>query len=163
MTDALSCPCGSSREARDCCAPILAGERDAGTAEELMRSRYSAHVRADIEHIVRTTLPEQQAGLDREAIREWATQSNWLGLKVLKAEDGADPDEAFVEFEATFEVGGQRQVHQERSRFERRGGSWFFDVGSVLKSDPSAPAHKPGRNDPCPCGSGRKFKKCCDY
>lgn len=21
--------------------------------------------------------------------------------------------------------------------------------------------HKPGRNDPCPCGSGKKFKKCC--
>ncbi|EEU9328680.1 TPA: SEC-C domain-containing protein, partial [Escherichia coli] len=19
----------------------------------------------------------------------------------------------------------------------------------------------PGRNDPCPCGSGKKFKKCC--
>ena len=22
-------------------------------------------------------------------------------------------------------------------------------------------ASKTGRNDPCPCGSGRKFKKCC--
>ncbi|MGL4448019.1 MAG: SEC-C metal-binding domain-containing protein, partial [Shewanella sp.] len=20
---------------------------------------------------------------------------------------------------------------------------------------------KPGRNDPCPCGSGKKFKRCC--
>jgi uncharacterized protein len=25
----------------------------------------------------------------------------------------------------------------------------------------SRPGHEPGRNDPCPCGSGRKFKRCC--
>jgi hypothetical protein len=22
--------------------------------------------------------------------------------------------------------------------------------------------HKVGRNDPCPCGSGKKYKKCCE-
>src|SRR5436190_938978 len=24
-----------------------------------------------------------------------------------------------------------------------------------------APARRAGRNDPCPCGSGRKYKRCC--
>ena len=28
-------------------------------------------------------------------------------------------------------------------------------------SGQEAPAHKIGRNDPCPCGSGKKYKKCC--
>jgi uncharacterized protein len=30
-----------------------------------------------------------------------------------------------------------------------------------LRLEPSHAAPKAGRNDPCPCGSGRKFKKCC--
>jgi hypothetical protein len=35
-------------------------------------------------------------------------------------------------------------------------------VGRALKRDnPSAAPLKLGRNDPCPCGSGRKYKKCC--
>lgn len=52
---------------------------------------------------------------------------------------------------------------------------WCFDPKSVdhsfepiMYDDPSGPAEpyvraqpKVGRNDPCPCGSGRKFKKCC--
>lgn len=28
-------------------------------------------------------------------------------------------------------------------------------------SEPFRVAEKPGRNDPCPCGSGKKYKKCC--
>lgn len=29
------------------------------------------------------------------------------------------------------------------------------------KTEPVKVAKEPGRNDPCPCGSGKKFKKCC--
>ena len=30
-----------------------------------------------------------------------------------------------------------------------------------IKKKPIVKAIKVGRNDPCPCGSGKKFKKCC--
>ncbi len=31
----------------------------------------------------------------------------------------------------------------------------------TLKKEPKKADKKPGRNDPCPCGSGKKYKKCC--
>jgi hypothetical protein len=33
--------------------------------------------------------------------------------------------------------------------------------GDLNEVEPIHAAPKTGRNDPCPCGSGRKFKKCC--
>jgi len=33
--------------------------------------------------------------------------------------------------------------------------------GAPAGGAPTAGAKAPGRNDPCPCGSGRKFKNCC--
>jgi preprotein translocase subunit SecA len=35
------------------------------------------------------------------------------------------------------------------------GGASTSQVKQVIKGD------KVGRNDPCPCGSGKKYKKCC--
>lgn len=35
----------------------------------------------------------------------------------------------------------------------------------LANTPPVDPIHtdaKPGRNDPCPCGSGKKYKKCCE-
>ena len=29
------------------------------------------------------------------------------------------------------------------------------------ETDPARPSHKVGRNEPCPCGSGKKYKRCC--
>ena len=31
----------------------------------------------------------------------------------------------------------------------------------TVKKEPKKADKKPGRNDPCPCGSGKKYKKCC--
>ncbi len=31
----------------------------------------------------------------------------------------------------------------------------------TVKKEPKKATKKPGRNDPCPCGSGKKYKKCC--
>jgi uncharacterized protein len=40
------------------------------------------------------------------------------------------------------------------------GRSVLGGVGETTASAPT-PVSKTGRNDPCPCGSGKKFKKCC--
>ncbi|MHB1025778.1 MAG: SEC-C metal-binding domain-containing protein [Desulfobacteria bacterium] len=37
----------------------------------------------------------------------------------------------------------------------------FVQAGKKGAVPPSSGASKVGRNDPCPCGSGKKFKKCC--
>jgi SWIM/SEC-C metal-binding protein len=35
------------------------------------------------------------------------------------------------------------------------------DLEKMLNPTKTAVSHKVGRNDPCPCGSGKKYKKCC--
>jgi len=150
-----SCPCGSGNPHADCCGRYLAGAH-APSAESLMRSRYSAYVLGDVGYLRDTTLPAQQAALDLEAIRAWSTQSTWLGLEVESAElIGGQPEHAFVSFTARWHDAHGEHAHHERSAFVQHAGRWYF-------IDPTVPL-KTGRNDPCPCGSGLKFKKCCAF
>lgn len=129
-----------------------------------MRSRYSAYVCGDVDYLVRTTLPEQQLELDRSAMLAWSQSATWLGLKVLAGEAGsANDEEGYVEFRAEFEQNGARQAHRERSHFLQRDGSWYFDyrLTVTVSDEGSKPTAHTGRNEPCPCGSGKKYKKCC--
>ena len=152
MSSAL-CPCGSGAPLDSCCGRYHAGLA-APSAEALMRSRYSAYVLELVDYLVGTTLPAQQAALDRESIRQWSAQSTWLGLEVKRAEQMAgNPEHAWVTFEAHWRDADAAHSHEERSAFVRHDQRWYF-------IDPTAPL-KAGRNDPCPCGSLQKFKKCC--
>ena len=47
-----------------------------------------------------------------------------------------------------------------REKVAKVTGESGADDGS-LKKEPIRKEKKPGRNDPCPCGSGKKYKKCC--
>lgn len=153
------CPCGSGRDLDQCCGAIISGEAKAPTAEALMRSRYSAYVLNKLEHLKKTILPEDQAKHDAEGVRQWAESAKWLGLTVHEA--GEEGDSGRVRFTAAFEMNGARQEHHEDARFLRRDGTWYYAGGKVRGADPVVKGPKTGRNDPCPCGSGKKYKKCC--
>jgi SEC-C motif-containing protein len=145
-----------------CCGPYVDGTVAAPTAEALMRSRYSAHVLGAIDYLMATWDDSVRAAVDRAAVADWVRSSEWLGLTVMATEAGAVDDESgVVEFEARYRSGGVGHVHHERSRFRRRGGRWYFVDGDVVPASPAARAKTPGRNDPCSCGSGKKYKKCC--
>lgn len=147
------CPCGSTLALADCCGRLHAGALP-DSAEMLMRSRYSAYVRGLIDYLVATTLPAQQAALDRAAMAEWSAQSQWLGLQVEEHRPlGGTPPRAQVTFTARWRDAGGEQAHRERSDFVCLDGRWYFIDPTVRLTQ--------GRNDPCPCGSGAKFKKCC--
>ncbi|MFJ3377538.1 YchJ family protein [Pseudomonas sp. NPDC086112] len=147
------CPCGSGTLLDACCGHYHAGH-PAPSAEVLMRSRYSAYVLGLIDYLVATTLPAQQAGLDRQSISDWSAQSTWLGLEVESAEVfGGQPEHAFVTFTARWHDSSGEHSHCERSSFVQNAGHWYF-------IDPTV-SLKAGRNDACPCASGQKFKKCC--
>ena len=158
----MLCPCGSDASYEACCGPFHSGARRAPTAEALMRSRYAAYVRGDIDYVARTLAPEAQKDFDRDAATSWAKEASWLGLKIVATEKGESWDDAgMVEFVATYRLHGQRVEHRERSEFRRSGdGSWLFVRGAAPERA-LKPAVNAGRNDPCPCGSGKKFKKCC--
>ena len=159
------CPCGSGVAYESCCEPIIEGAQRAGTAEALMRARYSAYVKDRITFLGESLTDEQRSDFSEEETNRWAESSEWLGLEIVRIEGGgADDDKGEVEFIARFrdKKGGQEQAHHEKALFEKNDGAWYYD-GFVPSKGHTVRRETPkiGRNDPCPCGSGRKYKKCC--
>ncbi|MEW5771922.1 MAG: YchJ family protein [Thermodesulfobacteriota bacterium] len=154
------CPCGSGRAYAECCEPYVTGAAPAPTAEALMRSRYSAYAVGNLDHLERTQVG---GDWDRASAESWSRNSEWLGLDVLATEAGGPDDETgMVEFSARFALSGVPQEHREIARFGRRDGSWVYLEGDVSSGRPVVrETPKIGRNEPCPCGSGKKYKKCC--
>jgi len=163
MTDSV-CPCGSERQFADCCEPILKGERTAVTAVELMRARYAAYTTAQIDFLRESSAPALRRKFDDKSTREWAQGSEWRGLTILRCEKGGATDaKGTVEFIASYRYKEQEHAHHETATFIRdEQNHWLFEDGTVAGHDPIRRTEpKTGRNDPCPCGSGLKFKKCC--
>ena len=127
-----------------------------------MRSRYVAYARSDMDYVERTTHSKARAEFDRAGSEEWASKSEWLGLEVRESQAGGPDDrEGTVEFVARYRIGDQSFDHHELSQFEKENGLWFFRDGKTVQSPFVKSGPKVGRNDPCPCGSGAKYKKCC--
>ncbi len=160
--EVVTCPCGKGETKKQCCGPLLAGERQAETAEMLMRSRYTAYAEGNIDYILSTHDPKTVDEVDVKGAAQWSKQSKWLGMEIVSSEGGgADDTEGIVEFVANYELGGRKVRHHERAEFRKSGGRWFFVDGKMVKPEPVRVGPKTGRNEPCPCGSGKKFKKCC--
>ncbi len=159
----MICPCGSGKLKAECCGPILDGAHKAPTAEALMRARYTAYATCNIDFLYNSSCKEIQEDFDAESSRRWAEGSTWTGMDILATEGGQEnDDEGIVEFVAHYSVNGAEFKHHERSAFQRLDGEWKFIDGVIVKPDPYVRDNpKVGRNDPCPCGSGKKFKKCC--
>lgn len=156
-----TCPCGSNAPFANCCEPIIHGERESQTAEELMRARYSAFVTGAIDFIVASTHSRSRPEIDIKDTREWSLKSTWHGLQIIDTKI-VDDSKAYVSFEAQFTQAGQDLSHREKALFEREHEKWRFVTGDELKN-PTVRYETPriGRNEPCVCGSGKKYKKCC--
>lgn len=155
------CPCGSGQGYDACCEPLIGGAL-APTAEALMRSRYTAFTQGNIAYLDATLAPEKHEEVDHAAVAEAAKGAVPRGLTIQAKEGGGAGDETgMVEFVARFEVRGKPQVHHERALFRRQEGRWIYEDGEVNPKSPPRRVVKIGRNDPCTCGSGKKYKKCC--
>lgn len=157
------CPCGSAQPYESCCEPVISGRTPAPTAEALMRSRYAAYARGALDHLRDSLHPDHRNDYDEEGARRWAETSEWLGLEIVATEAGGEGDEeGTVEFIAEYRRKGEKHAHHEIASFQRHQNRWYYvdghmpTQGTVRKAGP-----KIGRNDPCTCGSGRKYKKCC--
>ena len=148
----LGCPCGQGEYAQ-CCQPLHLGQSRAQTAAQLMRSRYSAFAKQQIDYIVQTTALGQQQALDVEAITAWSRANQWLQLEIVDANEKLDKQHARVEFKAHYHDGTSAQIHHEISHFVKHAVAWYFldpttDMLITMKQA-------------CICGSGKKFKQCC--
>lgn len=149
-----ACPCQSGKNYPECCQPFHLKKQFPETAEQLMRSRYSAYTLVDIPYIVETTAPNQQKYLNQIAMKEWAETTNWVGLEIVKHLAYVSKNHNKVEFNAFFKTEEDIQAHNEISLFVKINQRWFF-------VDPTVTL--PNQKQNCLCGSGKKFKHCCGY
>ncbi len=157
------CPCGSDKVYSDCCHPLISGRQSAETAEALMRSRYSAYAKTEIEYLYQTTHTSHQAKFNHQESAAWSKRAQWIALDLLRTEKGGpDDDIGLVEFVAHYREKERRVKHHEVAEFVRENGDWRFKDGHAPKPEQEVrQSPKVGRNDPCPCSSGKKYKKCC--
>lgn len=158
MTD---CPCGSDKPLDACCGPYHDGA-PAPTALALMRSRYSAFVLGKGQYLSDSLSERQKADFDVAEFEASSDQTKWLGLEIRKTEAGGETDDiGTVEFVARYKSQKGPMIHHERATFTREGGRWVFSDCVMNPKEAQRRVEKVGRNEPCSCGSGKKFKKCC--
>ena len=156
------CPCGSGKEYGECCEPIIKGTALAASPEALMRSRYTAYAKHEIKWLKDSLEATQRSDFDEPSVTAWSNDSEWLGIEIKQTKTEEEKNIGWVEFIARFKQGNITRNHHELGEFHKVGGAWFFYDGRAVKQET---VHKEGpdvgRNDPCPCGSGKKYKKCC--
>ncbi|MCF3650883.1 YchJ family protein [Synoicihabitans lomoniglobus] len=158
LTSSDPCPCGSGAPYGDCCDPIIKGVKTAETAEQLMRSRYTGHVVHAYQYLHDTYAETAGTPLVEE---EYGNDITWTKLEVHSHTPNVRPGVSLVDFSAHYEERGQAGVMHEKSEFKQVDGQWLFIRPLREGPAPVVAAPKVGRNDPCPCGSGKKYKKCC--
>ena len=163
MLETNHCPCGLKSSLEKCCLPIIQGKQQPKTAEQLLRARYTAFTLGEVPFILASHHSKTRHEVKEDEITDWSKNSKWLGMKIHHIEGGSETDsKGTIVFSASYVAEGKTQEHSEKSLFEKENGQWrFFDadrvqIGTYRRAEP-----KIGRNDPCSCGSGKKFKKCC--
>lgn len=160
------CPCGIGSPYEMCCGMYHNNPGTAPTAETLMRSRYTAFAIGNFEYISQTQKLKEGPDQAASDIQDSNESTQWIKLEINDTEDGLEKDKSgVVAFSAHFKEGKHIGKLSERSIFKKIKGQWFYISGdhAVQKNTPlvNSAAMNIGRNDPCLCGSGKKFKKCC--
>lgn len=149
----MKCYCNSGRLFSACCQPILQGMKTATTPECLMRSRFTAYALSDYDYILTTYASAPRATLSQHDLRASAEQTKWLSLNII-----ALPSPHQVEFKAWYGENGKLGLLHETSSFTLEDDAWRYVSGNL---HPDTGYIKKGRNEPCICLSGKKFKQCC--
>ena len=126
----ILCPCCSGISEDRCCGPFLSGAEDPQTAEQLMRSRYTAFVKQRAEYLYKTASSQLRARTSIEEITQSFNGVEWEGLEITHLERGFAKDaDGEVAFEARYRIGGQQHVLIEHSQFVREAGAWRYHAG----------------------------------
>jgi SEC-C motif-containing protein len=124
-----------------------------------MRARFTAHALLDFRFLHETYRPTAGKPFVAE---DGSPTMAWTKLVVHGTEGSTDPDKAFVDFSAYGTEDNLEKVLHEKAEFLRINGVWLYNREARLGPAPFKSATpKTGRNDPCPCGSGKKYKHCC--
>jgi len=129
------------------------------TPKTLLEARYKAFVDGNIDFLLESHHPDTRDQVDRQAIESWSKESKWDGFTIEKEEVKAD--KAFLTFVVRYQRDFQGFNHKEDAEFRKTDDKWFYYDSVFPKQETIRNESKVGRNDPCSCGSSKKFKKCC--
>lgn len=159
------CYCGSGIAFDMCCQPVIQ-QQNAQSPEQLMRSRFSAYCSKQADYLQQTWHQSQRSANQAADILQFAQSVHFVKLEIKQATSerprafAQGPITAqtvgYVEFIASFIAEDRLQHIHEISRFLYEQTAWYYLDGTIL---PKA-TQKLGRNDPCPCQSGLKYKSC---
>jgi SEC-C motif-containing protein len=154
-----NCPCGTGQSYENCCQPFHQGQAYPDQAENLMRARYSAFVKNEIDFILNTHHPDTQSQVERGQVEQWSKESVWDRLEIIDTYDS--PVRPLVEFKAHYKQDGITHTHHEKAVFKKHQDRWYYLDSEFIPETVVRTGPKIKRNDPCPCGSGKKYKRCC--
>jgi SEC-C motif-containing protein len=153
-----TCLCGSELSYAACCGGYHSGESAPPTAEALMRSRFTAYARRNVEYLMASWDPAK-----RPAVIDFSKETAlWQKLLIVNIKKGNQQDsKGIVEFKAFYSQDGCDYYLHEISRFIKAGQGWLYLDGIIKAAGKVTPEATGGKNAPCACGSGKKFKRCC--
>jgi SEC-C motif-containing protein len=123
----MNCPCGSKKKYSACCKIAHQSLRMVKTAEQLMRSRYTAFVLADGDYLMDSHHSSSRPLKDKKAIVAWAKSVDWVELKIFDKKDGLENDtEGTVTFKAFFKENGELSSISEHSTFVKENECWYY-------------------------------------
>lgn len=124
------CPCTSKKTYDRCCGPFHAGTAAPETAEQLMRSRFSAYALGKVDYLIGTRPEAKRADESREELATYCKAVSCVGLKIIAKDKGGKEDDAgVVTFHASLQTNGRRSLHIETSTFARENGRWVYMDG----------------------------------
>jgi SEC-C motif-containing protein len=123
----MNCYCGSLKTYSECCLKAHKDSSQAVTAEQLMRSRYSAFVLANGEYLMHTHHVSTRPLKEKKAIVAWAKSVQWIKLEVLETSKGLEHDtDGSVTFNAYFYDNGKVDIIHEKSAFIKENNHWKY-------------------------------------
>ncbi|WP_281763883.1 YchJ family protein [Neptunitalea lumnitzerae] len=123
----MNCYCGNTKPYSECCEVFHRNGGNTATAEQLMRSRYSAFVLANGDYLMLSHHSKTRPVREKKAIVAWAKSVNWIKLEVLATQKGNPTDDkGTVTFNAYFFENGKVDVIHEKSAFVKEKGVWKY-------------------------------------
>jgi len=126
------CPCTSKKPYDRCCGPFHAGTSTPETAEQLMRSRFSAYAMGKVDYLISTRPEAKRGDENRDDLIQYCKSVSCVSLKIVSKEKGGTADDTgMVTFHASLQANGRRSLHIETSTFARENGKWVYVDGVV--------------------------------
>ncbi|MFT5242993.1 MAG: SEC-C motif-containing protein [Psychroserpens sp.] len=123
----MKCYCGNKKTYATCCEVFHLNKGKTKTAEQLMRSRYSAFVLANGDYLMQTHHSSTRPISEKKEIVKWAKSVQWIKLEILETTRGLENDlEGTVTFNAYFYENGSIELIHEKSAFLKENDTWYY-------------------------------------